>query len=172
MKKEVKRVIGKFIYFFAKKMPMSYSKLSFGSKKIRSFCGKLILDKCGKKVNIEKGASFASNIKLGDYSGIGLNAFISGPTDIGKYVMMGPNCMIYTRNHEFKKKDVPMLFQGYQESKKVIIEDDVWIGGRVIILPGVKVGKGAIIGAGSVVTKDVDPYSIVAGNPAKKIKER
>lgn len=65
-----------------------------------------------------------------------------------------------------------MIFQGFEEAKKVIIKDDVWIGSNVIILPGVTIESGAIIGAGSVVTKDVLKNTIVAGNPAKVIKER
>ena len=62
-------------------------------------------------------------------------------------------------------------YEGYEPTKPVIIEDDVWIGTRVTILKGVTVGKGAIIGACSVVTKDVPPHSIVVGNPAKVVKE-
>ena len=59
-----------------------------------------------------------------------------------------------------------MIEQGFAEYKPVIISNDVWIGGRVIILPGISVGEGAIVAAGAVVTKDVPSYSIVAGNPA------
>lgn len=65
-----------------------------------------------------------------------------------------------------------MVKQGYQETKKVIIEDDVWIGARSVILPGIKIGTGSIIAVGSVVTKDVEPLSIVAGVPAKLVKKR
>jgi acetyltransferase-like isoleucine patch superfamily enzyme len=65
-----------------------------------------------------------------------------------------------------------MYKQGYSSNEPVIIGNDVWIGSRVTILPGVKIGDGAIIGASAVVTKDVEPYSIVAGNPAKKIGSR
>lgn len=65
-----------------------------------------------------------------------------------------------------------MCQQGLSEPRPVLIEDDVWIGARVIILPGVKVGKGSVIGAGSVVTKDVMPYTVVGGNPARVLKGR
>ena len=65
-----------------------------------------------------------------------------------------------------------MWQQGFTEVDPIVIEDDVWIGARVIILKGVTIGKGSIIGAGSVVTKDVEPYSIVGGNPAKLIRKR
>jgi len=86
--------------------------------------------------------------------------------------MMGSDCIIYTANHEFKKNSLPMIKQGFQKNKPVIIDDDVWIGGRVIILPGIHIYEGSIIGAGSIVTKNVAPYTIVAGNPAKVINIR
>ena len=70
---------------------------------------------------------------------------------------MGPEVIIFTRNHKFSDLSIPMTKQGYQETKQVIIEDGVWIRGRSVILPGVKIGKGSIIGVGSVVTKDIEP---------------
>lgn len=90
----------------------------------------------------------------------------------GDNVMMAPDCIIYVRNHESSRLDIPMCEQGSTEERPVVIGNDVWIGGRVIILPGVKIGDGAIIGAGSVVTKDVSEYDVVAGNPARVIKDR
>lgn len=165
-------LIGRFLYFFASRLPASYSKIKLGQKTLRKLCAKLILTECGKNVNVEKNAVFSSKITLGDNSGIGIRASISGKTHIGNNVMMGPDCIIYTRNHEFSRTDIPMCEQGFQEEKPVYIGDDVWIGGRVIILPGVKIGTGAIIGAGSVVTKDVPDYAIVAGNPAMVKKYR
>ena len=86
--------------------------------------------------------------------------------------MIGPRCIIYTRNHAFERTDIPMFRQGMSETKPVVINDDVWIGARVTILPGVTVGKGAIIGAGSVVTKNIPEYAIVGGISAKVIKFR
>ena len=86
--------------------------------------------------------------------------------------MMAPEVLILGGNHRFDRLDIPMMFQGNVEYAPVEIGNDVWIGSRVIILPGLKIGEGSIIGAGSVVTKDVMPYSIVAGNPAKLIKMR
>ena len=164
--------IGRFLYFFASRLPNSYSRIKIGQKAFRKLCGKLILAECGKNVNIEKNAVFSSRVTLGDNSGIGIRASIGGETHIGKNVMMGPDCIIYTRNHAFSRTDIPMYEQGFQEEKPVFISDDVWIGGRVIILPGVKIGTGAVIGAGSVVTKDVPDYAIVGGNPAKVLKYR
>lgn len=86
--------------------------------------------------------------------------------------MMGPEVYIYTQNHNFKRIDITMDKQGWSEEKSVVIEDDVWIGSRVTILPGVRIGKGSIIGASAVVTKSCPPYSVVAGNPATIVKSR
>ncbi|MDO4465983.1 MAG: acyltransferase [Bacillota bacterium] len=165
--------IGKLIYnILGKHMPLSDSRMNLGSKKVRAFCGKLILLECGTNVNIEKGAQFSSEIKLGDNSGIGVNAIISSHVEIGNDVMMGPDCMIFTSNHGMDRLDIPMWKQPHTSPKPVVIGNDVWIGARVIILPGVHIGDGCVIGAGSVVTKDVEPYSIVGGNPAKVLKKR
>lgn len=165
--------IGKLIYnALGKHMPLSDSRFSFGSKRVREFCGRLILHHCGTDVNIERGAQFSSEISLGDHSGIGVNALISSHVTIGNDVMMGPDCIILTANHSMERNGIPMRLQGHESFRPVVIGNDVWIGARVIILPGVKIGDGAVIGAGSVVTKDVEPYSVVAGNPAKRIRMR
>lgn len=170
---KIKKIIGYIIYnLFAKHLPVSNSKIKIGQKQIRGFCGKLMLDKCGKNVNIQKGAAFSTHVSIGDFSGIGINAKINGKCTIGDYVMMGPNCTIYTRNHEFSDITKPMMNQGFSSEKEVVIGDDVWIGGNVTILPGVKVGSHSIIGACSVVTKDVPEYAVVAGNPAQVKKYR
>lgn len=172
--RRIKVILGKLIYvMFAKWLPVSYTPIIGGyAKWLRKICGKLILKKCGKSVNIEQGAVFASSVSLGNNSGIGVNASIKGATEIGDNVMMGPHCTIYSKNHAFDRLDIPMREQGLQEEKPVVIGNDVWIGGHVILLPGVHVGNGAIIGAGAVVTKDVPEYAIVGGNPAKVIRYR
>ena len=170
---KVKILIGKLVYnLLGKHMPPSDSRFSFGSKRIRAFCGKLILRECGTNVNIEKGAHFSSEMSLGNNSGIGINAQIAPYVSIGNDVMMGPDCMMYTVNHGMERIDVPMWHQNFTKPKPIVIEDDVWIGSRVIILPGVHVGKGSVIGAGAVVTKSIEPYSVVGGNPAKLIRKR
>lgn len=169
----VRILAGKLLYnAIAKNMPLSDSRVNFGSKKLRRLCGKLILRHCGSNVNIEKGAQFSSDVSLGDNSGIGVNALISSQVTIGNDVMMGPDCIILTSNHGMERKDIPMWRQSSSEPRPVVIGDDVWIGARVIILPGVHIGSGSVIGAGAVVTKDVIPDSIVAGNPAKLIRMR
>jgi len=169
----LKRKIGALLYYFvAQHLPISYSGIQIGQKKIRAFCGELMLKHCGKNVNIEKGAYFSSKVSLGDNSGIGLNARIHGTCTIGANVMMGENCTIICRNHRHDKTDIPMMEQGFYNEQPVEIGDDVWIGDNVVILPGVKIGRGSIIGAASVVTKDIPDYAVAVGNPAKVIKNR
>ncbi len=86
--------------------------------------------------------------------------------------MMGPETIIYTANHDFADTKLPMIEQGHATQRRVVIGDDVWIGARVIILPGVTIGTGCVVGAGSVLTRDVPPGSVVAGNPARVVKRR
>ena len=106
-------------------------------------------------------------MSIGDNSGIGINCEINGPVTIGRDVMMAPKVVIYTSGHKYDRLDIPMVGQGSTEKQPVTIGDDVWIGIRAIITPGVHIGNGCIIGAGAVVTKDAPPYSIVVGVPAK-----
>ena len=159
-------------YGFAKHLPKSNSKLSFGSMAIRGMLVRGIINKAGKNINIQRGAVFSSNLEIGDNSGIGINCKVASDVKIGDNVLMGPECYIYTRNHKFDDINTPMFFQGFQEAKPVIIGDDVWIGSRVTILPGVTIGNHVIIGASAVVTKNVPDYAIIGGNPARILKMR
>ena len=143
-----------------------------GGGHIRAFFLKGFVDYCGQHVNVDKHVNLSTHLKIGDYSGIGKNSSIQGYVSIGNHVMMGQDCLIYTTNHSFDDLDRTMDLQGYQETKSVFIGNDVWIGARVIILPGVSIADGSIIGAGSIVTHDVPSYAVVAGNPAKIIYYR
>lgn len=138
----------------------------------RRFLASRMIKNCGKEINIDKGARFSSNISLGDYSGIGACGRVPTGTIIGSHVMMGAEVIIFSRNHNTDKTDIPMCQQGFGPSEPVTIGNDVWIGSRVILLPGVTIGDGCVIGAGAVVAKSVPPYSVVVGNPAKVIKSR
>ncbi|EWH08497.1 acetyltransferase [Catenovulum agarivorans DS-2] len=116
---------------------------------------------------------FPSKLSVGRNTSINRGAVINagGGVEIGNDVLIGPNVTIYSQNHLFKDKSLTINSQGY-EYGPVTIEDDVWIASNVTILPGVKIAKGAVVGAGSVVTKSVPAYQVVVGNPAKKILER
>ncbi len=141
-------------------------------KKLRAISAKGFIKSCGQNVNIEHGAIISSKLVIGDNSGIGVNCIVGGGCIIGKNVMMGPECVFITRNHEFSRTDIPMCEQGFKDAPPIVVGDDVWIGRRVIILPGVNVGSHSIIGAGAVVTKDVPEWAIVGGVPAEVKKYR
>lgn len=162
-----------FLYYsFAKKLPHSNARFSFGSNGIRVFLAKHILKNIGENVTIEKGALFSKELSIGRNSGIGVNCELQGKITIGDNVMMGPEVIIYTTHHKHDRIDIPMLEQGYEEDREVVIGNDVWIGRRVVIMPGIKIGDGAILGTCAVITKDVPAYSVVAGVPAKVLKYR
>jgi maltose O-acetyltransferase len=169
---KIRRIIGRLIYVVASRMPSSDSKIQLGQKFIRALCARMILNKCGRHVNIERKARFSSNIEIGDYSGIGVRCEVNGPCRIGKHVMMAPECIIFTQNHRTDRVDIPMTEQGVTPPKEVVIGDDVWIGRRVMIMPGVKIGNHSIIAAGAIVTHDVPDYAIAAGVPARVVKYR
>jgi maltose O-acetyltransferase len=174
LRKVIRIIASIFYYGFARYLPVSYSPISFGlTKPIRGALCRFIFKKCGRNVNIERGALFGYNIEIGDNSGIGVNAQLNsqGGIKIGSNVLMSPDVIIETQNHKHRDVTRPIMEQG-SESSPVIIEDDVWIGSRAIILPGVRVGRSSIIGAGAVVTRDVPPFSVAVGVPARVIKKR
>ncbi len=112
-------------------------------------------------------------LRMGDRSNIGAYGYVgcSGYVEIGNHVMMGPRVSLLAENHNFEDTCVPMQRQGVTRSF-IIIEDDVWLGAGVTVLAGVRIGRGAVIAAGAVVTRDVPPYAVVGGVPAKLIKDR
>ena len=160
-------------YGFARYLPASTSPMTHWARTIRRAICRPVFDYCGENVNVEKGANFATGggISIGKGSGLGVNCLVHGPLEIGEKVMMGPDVVILTHTHNIDRTDIPMGDQGSRVAK-VTIGNDVWIGMRSIIMPGVKIGNGAVIGAGAIVTKDVPDYAIVGGVPAKIIKYR
>jgi acetyltransferase-like isoleucine patch superfamily enzyme len=112
-------------------------------------------------------------LRVGTNSGWGVGCFINagGGVTIGNDVLIGPRVVIHSLNHVYKDAKVPIRLQGHV-AKPVVIEDDVWIGAGAIILAGVRVGRGAVVGAGSVVTKDVPAFGVVVGNPARFVRFR
>lgn len=108
------------------------------------------------------------HIAIGNNTVINRYSYLDGrvPLTIGNNVNISHYTLIQTLTHDPQNPDFVCL------CKPVVIEDHVWIGARAIISPGVRIGEGAVVGAGAVVTRDVEPYTIVGGNPAKFIKER
>lgn len=127
--------------------------------------------KLGKNVTIAYNC-FISPLELsvGDNSWLGVNNFICGKVIIGKDVQLGPNVSIPGASHIINS-ELPLSKSGAL-IKGTIIEDYVWVGSNVTIIDGVKIGKGAVVAANSVVTKDVPEYAIIGGIPAKIIKFR
>ena len=136
---------------------------------------------CGKNVIIGKGSSFTyKNIHIGNKVYIGGNALFMctrAKIFLGNNIMFGPHVFIITGGHRMDilgnyMVDVKDKDKRPEDDRDVIIQDDVWVGANSIILRGVIVGEGSVIAAGSVVNKDVIPYSIVGGVPAKLLKMR
>lgn len=121
----------------------------------------------GNNVYIGRG----SKITIGSGARINENVYLEKVT-LGNDVLIAPNVAILSRMHEFSSLEVPISQQGYRTEKEVVVGNDVWIGRNVVVMPGVSIGEGAIVGAGSVVTKDVEPFTIVGGVPAKLIRKR
>lgn len=133
----------------------------------------------GKNSNIHPTTiiRYGQNVKIGDNCLINHNNLLqpgkgpNGTITIGNYVHTGVNVMFMAFNHGFYTTEIPTKKQDYMDAP-IVVKDDVWIGGGSIILAGVTIGQGAIIGAGAVVNKDVPPYAIVGGVPAKVLKYR
>ncbi len=114
----------------------------------------------------------SKDIILGAYSYIGPNCIICTNVKVGNYTMIANDVMIIGGDHCIDNVNLPMVFSGREEQKNTTIGSDVWIGARSIIMTGVSIGNGAVVGAGSVVTKDLKAYGIYAGVPAKLIRMR
>lgn len=138
-----------------------------------------------KSIDIGRQVTFGPNtlvfahdrgcISIGDHFVTNRNVLIDasqgGCIKIGNDVFIAPNVVIRASNHSFQRTDLPMRLQGHTAGV-IVIEDDVWIAANSVIVPNVRIGKGSIIAAGSVVTQDIPPYSIVGGVPAKIIRSR
>jgi len=133
------------------------------------------LTKCGKNLFVHPQVIlyYPKNVIFGENVFINRGAFFMAPVKIvvGNNVLIGPYTMFNTGNHLYKSKNVLINDQEH-EYGEIIIEDDVWIGGHACILPGVTIGKGSVVGANAVVTKSIEPYTVVAGVPAKEINKR
>jgi maltose O-acetyltransferase len=131
--------------------------------------------KSGKNVLIWDGTHIdsPSRLQIGNNVSINRGCIIhaGGNVVISDNVLIGPGVVVYSQNHNYNQKDKNINLQGYNVAQ-VNIEENVWVGARSIILPGVSIGANSIVGAGSVVTKDVEMNTVVAGNPAKIIKKR
>jgi len=167
------RKINLFVYYLIfSKLPNSSFPLGNVFTKIR---GKLLMGilKIGSNCRIQ------SNVYIGAGKGISIgdNCHINDNTrlfniKIGNDVMIARDCIFLGLLHGHDNVEIPMIEQGEIEASPTIIEDDVWIGARSIVMPGIKIARGSIVGAGSVLTKDTIEYGVYGGVPAKLIKKR
>jgi maltose O-acetyltransferase len=170
----VRRVVWLTIYrLILRRLPASHLPGGRVATHLRRSAARRLLSSCGRDVNVESGADFGTGVgrHVGDRSALGIGSRIS-PCRIGRHVLMGPEVLVFDRNHRFADPTRTIGSQGETPSRPPTIGDDVWIGTRAIILPGVTIGDGVVVGAGSVVTRDVPPYAVVAGNPARVVGER
>ena len=110
------------------------------------------------------------DVIIGDHTRIGLHNTIIGPVTIGSHVNLAQGITITALNHNFDDLEKRIDQQGIS-TKEVVLEDDIWVGANAVILPGVTIGTHAVVAAGAIVTKDVPPHSLVAGVPAKVIRQ-
>jgi maltose O-acetyltransferase len=136
--------------------------------KLRIFFCRPLLRHCGRNVHINRLAHFGKGheLSIGDNSSLGINARIVGDVTIGNNVGMAHNVFITASARYFDDTEVPLIYQGKKPDAPVVIEDNCVIFAEVIILPGVTIHSGTVVGAAAVVSRDVPPNSIVAGNPA------
>lgn len=114
-----------------------------------------------------------SHVKIGNHVGINSGTVIISDVEIGNHVLIAARCGLINRGeHIYNNPGITMYDGGRSRSELIVIGNDVWIGYGSTILGGVKIGDGAVVAAGSVVINDVEPFTIVAGNPAKAIKNR
>ncbi|MFZ6049002.1 acyltransferase [Pseudomonas sp. CR3202] len=143
--------------------------------KIKALILKMVGAKIGKRPTIYPNVWIfpGKNLVLGDDVDIALGVIITtnGGVEIGNRTLIGYRAQIISANHNIPNNKGRIFGSGHT-NKKVTIKDDVWIGANSIILPGVTIGEGSVIAAGSIVTKDIPAYSIAAGTPAKVIKTR
>jgi len=144
-------------------------------RKIRYLYWLLRLKKCGKNFICCSGVKMhsAKNIIIGNDVRVGEDSYINGKGGviIGNNVHLGPQVFMWTSNHNYYKPE-KLPYDGNAINKPIKINDNVWVGAKASIIPGVEIGEGAVIGMCAVVTKNVPPCAVVGGNPAKILKYR
>ena len=112
------------------------------------------------------------DLVAGPFSYIGPRCVLGPQVELGAYAMLGPSVSIVGGDHVFDRAGVPIIFAGRPPMERTVIEADAWIGHGSILIAGVRIGRGAVVAAGAVVTRDVPPYEIHGGVPARKIRDR
>lgn len=156
----------------AKTLLQKYNNLAPSEKDARREILKKLLGETGENFIIEQPfyCDYGYNISIGEnfYANFGLSILDAAKVTFGKNAFIGPNVGIYAAGHPLDAKERNTLIE---YAKPIAIGDNVWIGGDVTIVPGVSIGDNCVIGAGSVVTKDIPPNTLAAGNPCRPIKK-
>ncbi len=121
---------------------------------------------------VQASAVVRPDLKADEYAYVGPECIVGPKVRIGRYTMLAPRVMIVGADHRMDVPGVPMIFAGRPDLPETVIEDDAWIGASTIVMAGVRIGRGAIVAAGSVVTRDVAAYEIHAGIPARRLRDR
>jgi maltose O-acetyltransferase len=132
-----------------------------------------ILPRCGERNEIDSSVYVGdgSDVEIGHRCQVNKGCRLTR-VSIGNYVMIGPDVLVIGQLHATADTSVPMIEQGKVLREVTRIDDDVWIGARAVVMPGVHIASGAIVGAGAVVTSDVPPNGVVAGVPARLVRLR
>lgn len=125
-----------------------------------------------KSAYLAEGSRISPDLVAHEFSYVGPECIVGPKVELGAYSMLGPRVAIVGADHVFEQPGIPIIFSGRPELKPTIIERDAWVGCGSVLMAGVRIGRGAIVAAGAVVTKDVLPYEIVGGVPARKISDR
>jgi len=161
-------------YAFLQYLPTSPSPGHEFAYRLRRAAVRRIFKSCGDDVIVKSRAYFGTgkDVIVGNRSQLGRGLRADAHLHLGDDVVMGPDVIIMSWTHDISRTDVPINQQGSIGPNPVVVGNDVWIGARVILLPGVRIGDHAVIGAGAVVTKDVPAYAVVGGVPARVLYYR
>lgn len=171
---DMKRALCLLAYYgFARYLPDS----SFPGGKLatmfRGFLCRQFIAGAGEKIHVRSGAFLADgrHLYMADRASIGPGCRIYGAR-LGYGVVIGPHCVFFKENRAADDLGKPVGAHGTTPTNIPVVEDLAWVGERALVLQGRRIGRGAIVGAGAVVTRDVPPYAIVGGNPARVIGHR
>ena len=148
------------LYDMARWVRMAFRRWSYSVKRVHSTC------------YLANGSTLSIDLAAGAHSYVGPGCIIGPKVEIGPYAMLGPRVSIVGGDHNYSRPGTPIIFSGRPKLSATVVEADAWIGCGAILMAGVRIGRGAIVAAGAVVTKSVPPYEIHGGVPARKIGDR
>ena len=142
--------------------------------RLRAMAARRILPHFGQRTRLSSGCYFGDGhrLRIGSDCTIAQNVRLNGTITIGNDCLIAPDVVMMSTTHNHTRTDIPIARQGSGEEQPIVIEDGVWVGTRVVILPGVTIGHDSIVATGAVVSRSCEPFSIIGGVPAKFVKSR